>query len=212
MRFLLNSILVGFLVMLMGGIALAEQNGGSPEEASAKEPEEVLLGGEGEEEDFIDESEFIDVFDLHGETEPVETGPKEQEKDAAAKKAKMPPLRTGGIVALGAGGAALIASAVTGALALQSNNYIKDNCIDGICSTQESQDELDKRDNLVLSTNILLGAGAGIAIAGALMVVFSYDWKKSREKNKTGKGVEESISLRPMLGPGMVGTTVEWRF
>jgi hypothetical protein len=211
MRFLLVFILSLVFVALASGTALAQQNGDSTEKASVQEPDAVPPEGEGEE-DFIDESEFVDVFDLHADTEPDETSATEEEKEAGKKKEKMPPLRTGGAVAIGIGGAALIAGAVTGIMALQSNDYVKDNCPDGICSTPEAQDELDKRDKLALSTDILLGAGAGVAIAGVLMVVFSYDWKKSKEKGEEGASLEESISLRPIIGPGMVGTTVEWRF
>jgi hypothetical protein len=217
MRFLLNSMLIGFLVMFVSGTALAEQDGDSAEASSTEEPDDSSLPGEGEEEDFIDESEFIDVFDMHEDAEPSEAAPQEKEEDVAAGPTKTPPLRIGGAVAIGIGGAALIAGAVTGALALKSNNNVKDNCDNSggggyLCDTTESQDELEKRDKLALSTDILLGAGAGIAIAGVLMVVFSYDWKKSKEENETGEGLEKSISLRPILGPGMVGTTVEWRF
>jgi hypothetical protein len=214
MRILLNTILVGFFLMLAGRTALAEQNIDGSEAEPPRETD--AASPEGEEESFIDESEFVDVFDLHEETVPTVTTPAKVEEEVAPKKKKMPPLRVGGAVTLGIGGAALIAGAVTGALALVSDEYIKDNCdkIDGsyTCSTSEAQDELDKRDNLALATNILLATGAGVAIAGVLMIVFSYDWKKSQEKNNTGKGLEESISLRPMLGPNVAGATLEWRF
>jgi hypothetical protein len=206
MRILLNTILVGVLLLLAGRTAVAEQNN---DNAAAESPE-------GEEESFIDESEFVDVFDLHAETEPAEVTPVVKAEEGAPKKKKMPPLRIGGAVTVGIGGAALIAGAVTGALALVADNNIKEDC-DKVnnsytCSTPEAQDELDKRDNLALATTVLLATGAGVAIAGALMIVFSYDWKKSQEKNNEDKGLADSISLRPMLGPNVAGATLEWRF
>jgi len=77
--------------------------------------------------------------------------------------------RVWGWTAVGVGAAALVAGAVTGGLALASNSDIKDNCTDGNC-LPAWHDEVDKRDRLALATDVLLPAGAVVAVVGVLLL------------------------------------------
>jgi hypothetical protein len=74
-----------------------------------------------------------------------------------------------GWTAVGVGAAAIIAGAVTGSLALSKNSDIKDNCAGGDC-LPPWHDEVDKRDRLALSTDVLLPTGAAVAIVGVLVL------------------------------------------
>jgi hypothetical protein len=75
----------------------------------------------------------------------------------------------------GIGAALLVAGAVTGGLALSANSAIGDHCPDGACPPAW-HDDVDRRDNLALSTNVLLGTGAAVAVVGVLLLtVFDGD-------------------------------------
>jgi hypothetical protein len=74
-----------------------------------------------------------------------------------------------GWTATGVGAALLVAGAVTGGLALSKNADVRDNCPDGNCPPAW-HDDVDARDRLALSTNVLLGVGAGVAIVGVLLL------------------------------------------
>jgi hypothetical protein len=69
----------------------------------------------------------------------------------------------------GVGAALLVAGAVTGSLALSLNSEIGDNCPDGGCPPAW-HDDVDRRDSLALSTNVLLGTGAAAAVVGVLLL------------------------------------------
>jgi hypothetical protein len=160
------------------------------------------------------DEEFVDVFDV-GEQHLKDLG---EEKPTVAqdpvlpeplpKKEMTPPLRVGGAVTLGLGATALIAGAVTGGLALSLDNSLdSEKCPDNQCYAEYS-DDVDRRDSLSLATDILLIAGSTAAIAGVLMVVFSYPEFRRSEK----KGRSEAITVRPIVGRTFVGTSVTWSF
>ncbi len=145
----------------------------------------------------------LDVFDLYeGKQEPA----KEPAKDPIEpQKKKTSPLMIWGSVALGVGGAVVIGGVITGSLALSLNGTIEDECkkSDGKRQCEESnRDDLDKRDTLALTTDILLGVGIPIAVTGLTLVLVS-----ALKGDKA-----ETIALRPEIGPKAVGATVEWRF
>jgi hypothetical protein len=162
-----------------------------------------------------DEQEVMDVFDV-GEQKLKEQELKKREQpeepiaeEMPKKKEATPPLRVGGAVTVGLGAAALIAGAVTGGFALNIDKSLDSTkCPDGQCY-QEYSDDVDRRDSLALSTNILLISGSAAAIGGVLMVVFSYPefqpWAKKSQKT-------EAISVRPIIGRSFVGAAFAWSF
>jgi hypothetical protein len=171
---------------------------------------EGAKGEEGEDEgDFIDESEFVDVFDIHEKiTKPHETDgvAKEVKKDKVVGDKKTPPLRIGGVGVLALGVVGMGLGLGTGIGALVLDKEIESNCAEGQCEPRYHK-RLDRRDAYARSTDILLGVGAGVAVAGVLMIVFSYNWKEKRVG-----GEETAFSFRPVVGSKMVGTAMEWRF
>ncbi len=117
--------------------------------------------------------------------------------DPAPEPPVSSPLRTGGWVALGVGGALLVAGGVTGGLALEAKGDVEDTCPNGCYS--DDYDLVDKRDNLALTTDILIGVGAAAAAAGIAMLVV----------DATG-GEDEGTEISLAPGPG--GILVRGRF
>jgi tetratricopeptide (TPR) repeat protein len=116
---------------------------------------------------------------------------------------RLPPLEIAGWATLAGGAALLIAGTVTGAMALSLNKDLEDDCQNG-CPGRA--DDVDKRDNLAMSTNFLLAFGAAAAVAGSVIIIIVYADKA--KKAAAGK----KVSLRPMIGPQTAGAVVEWRF
>jgi tetratricopeptide (TPR) repeat protein len=111
-------------------------------------------------------------------------------------------LRIAGWAAVGVGGAALVAGAITGGLALAADKSIGNECSGNVCEAGQ-RDEIDKRDALALSTDVLLFAGAAIAVTGAvLLVVF-------RKRESTDA---EEVSIAPVVTPNGAGAAAAWRF
>ena len=162
-----------------------------------------------------DEQDVVDVFDV-GEQKLKEQETEQAGKQDATlaegpvlKKEPTPPLRIGGAVTTGLGAAALIAAAITGGLALGIDNDLDaTKCPEGRCY-QEYSDDVDRRDNLALSTDILLISGSTAVVAGVLMVVFSYpEFNPSAKKGQKA----ETITVRPIIGRSCVGTSIAWSF
>ncbi|MCP4197613.1 MAG: hypothetical protein GY762_10740 [Proteobacteria bacterium] len=116
---------------------------------------------------------------------------------------KLPPLEIAGWATLAGGAALLIAGTVTGAMALSLNKDLKDDCRNG-CPGRG--DDIDKRDNLAMSTNFLLAFGAAAAVAGSVIIIVAYADKERKAK------AAQQVSLRPIIGPQTVGAVLEWRF
>jgi hypothetical protein len=137
---------------------------------------------------------------------PVEE-PDEAAKEAAkAKKKKpkrLPPLEIAGWSTLAGGAALLIIGTVTGAMALSLDKDLVDDCENGC---PDRKDDVDKRDNLAMSTNFLLSFGAAAAIAGSVIIIIVYAGKEKKAAAK------QDISLRPIVGPQMAGAVFVWRF
>jgi hypothetical protein len=145
---------------------------------------------------------------VHVEEEKTDMAPPENEtREAAPAVVETRPedtatrkLKIAGFATLGAGAAFLVAGAVTGGLAISVNKDIERNCPDG-CYADE-YDELDRRNNLALATDVLIGVGAGATIAGTALVVLAI-LKKRRA---------ESAARFPTVLPRTGGAAVEWRF
>jgi hypothetical protein len=116
---------------------------------------------------------------------------------------QLPPLEIAGWATLAGGAALLIAGTVTGAMALSLNKDLEDDCQNG-CPGRV--DDVDKRDNLAMSTNFLLAFGAAAAVAGSVIIIIVYADKAKKAAAK------KTVSLRPMVGPQVAGAVVEWRF
>jgi hypothetical protein len=101
------------------------------------------------------------------------------------------PWRTVGFVALGVGGAALVAGAVTGGLLLAKKSSLDGRCVDNQCSGL-STDDVDTYQTLRPTTTVLLAGGGGVAAAGALMVLLA------------PSGPAESGAV-PLIGPAWLG-------
>jgi hypothetical protein len=148
----------------------------------------VRVGGE--------ENLLLDANPRAPEPEPAAVAP---EDGTAARNRK---IRTAGWVAVGVGAAALVGGAITGGLALKADNSIQDACPGGVCLPGK-RGEIDRRDALALTTDILIGAGAAIAVTGAvLLIVF-------REKES---GDDAAVAISPVIGADGVGATAAWRF
>ncbi len=153
----------------------------------------MVSGGQTAEVVFV-ESERVGQKQDEPEAETVEQEP------AAAEEEPGPSLKTWGWIAVGVGGAVLATSIVTGSLAVSADGDVKDRCPEGCYDDQ--YDRLDRRDNLALATDVLIGVGATAAVAGTVMLIVAY--KRDREK--------ESVVLHPVVAPGMAGASLEWRF
>jgi tetratricopeptide (TPR) repeat protein len=127
---------------------------------------------------------------------------KTEAKASGREKKKLPPLEIAGWATLAGGAALLIAGTVTGAMALSLNKDLEDDCQNG-CPGRA--DDVDKRDNLAMSTNFLLAFGAAAAVAGSVIIIIVY-------ADKAKKATGNKVSLRPMVGPQTAGAVLEWRF
>ncbi len=81
---------------------------------------------------------------------------------------------TVGWVAVGVGGALLLGGAVTGAMALSVDSDLADACVDGSCPPAKRSD-VDKLDTLAVTTDVLLGVGAAVAITGGVLLLLDAD-------------------------------------
>jgi hypothetical protein len=111
-------------------------------------------------------------------------------------------LHPAGWVVLGVGAALLVGGGVTGGVALSKNGELADSCPDGVCQPGK-QGEIDSRDALAMTSNVLLGVGAAAAVAGVLMLVLM-------DGDEEPGGAD--VALAPVAGPGAAGLTAEWRF
>jgi hypothetical protein len=109
-------------------------------------------------------------------------------------------LKIGGWITLGLGAAIAAGGGVTGGLALKTNSELGERCTDNVCEPAD-QDEIDKRDALAMTSNVLLGVGAAAVVAGVLMLVLGGDGE-----------TEAEVALRPVLAPELTGVAAEWRF
>jgi hypothetical protein len=110
-------------------------------------------------------------------------------------------LDTWGWVAVGTGGALIVAGAITGGMALSINGDLEKHCPGGLCPA-EWLDDRDKRDTLALTTDVLIGVGAATVVAGVLILTV-FD-----------SGVEghASVEVRPAVTPGFAGAAITGRF
>lgn len=122
------------------------------------------------------------------EPEVSDAEPEEKEKKKSKSK-----LRTIGLITALSGGGVLLGSLVTGAVSLSYDKKLESSCVSGICDEGQS-DTLNARDNLAVTTNVLLIVGATALTTGIVMMAIS-----PGEKKKTSKSSSlESASPRRM--------------
>lgn len=119
-------------------------------------------------------------------------------------------LKIAGIVSLGVGGAALVASLVTGAVAIKKNSQLEEQCLEGydgyqcvVANTNANTDLKQQRDALGgLTTGLWIGGGAAIA-AGAVLLILS---KKKRESSIA------RFTFQPVVSMQQMGGAATWNF
>jgi len=134
------------------------------------------------------------------EATPEETTPVEPEE--APYQRGGPELETHGWIAIGLGGALLVAGAITGGMALDLDADLEERCAGGVCQP-EDHDDLDTRNSLATSSTVLLGAGALVAAAGVVVLAAF----APREAD-----AEPAVSVSADAGPGRVAASLGWRF
>jgi hypothetical protein len=114
-----------------------------------------------------------------------------------------PALWTHGWIALGIGGALLLAGGVTGGVALSLDSELEDKCKGGECPPPQ-HDTLSRRDALATSSTALLATGFATAMVGLLVLTV---FAPEREDE-----AEEQVALLPLVNPQLAGAALEWRF
>lgn len=114
---------------------------------------------------------------------------------------RMSALSTWGWVVSGLGGALLAGGAICGGMALSLDGNLSADCPGGVCPRGRSGD-LERLDSLVLSTDILLAAGAAVLAAGVVMLLL--------DPGVAGDG--GTVSVVPSAGEGFLGASVLGRF
>lgn len=108
------------------------------------------------------------------------------------------PLRIGGWVTAGTGIGLLVAGVITGATVLSLNKKnLSDECAVG-CEDLPQQIK-----NLQVSTNVLLGEGAGVTCIGAAILIYSYVKQKKNAKR---------VSLLPEIRSDRLGLKLAYDF
>jgi hypothetical protein len=103
-------------------------------------------------------------------------------------------------VALGVGGAALVAGGITGGMVLSRSGDLEDGCPDKQCPESEWS-TLDGAETLATVTNVLLGVGAAAVLAGAILFFV-----------EPGLGGEKQIAVTPSAGSSGAGIALSGRF
>jgi hypothetical protein len=144
-----------------------------------------------------------DVVSIEFEAPEPSDEPEPEPANTPAADEEGAPLVTAGWVTLGVGAALLIGGGVTGGMALGVDGELKDDCVGSHCPENREAD-IDKLDNLALTTNILLGVGAAAAITGTVLLIVGYG-----DDESTG---DDEVSVAPAFGPQLTGLTVQGRF
>jgi hypothetical protein len=123
------------------------------------------------------------------ESAPTDTSVTEEETDDG-----MSTLGVWGWSTAGLGAALLIGGAVTGGLTLGYNDV-----------TSDETDKIEKRDDLALTTNILLGTGAAALVAGVVILIV--DKKKKNTEESTAR-----VNVQPLVGQDHFGAALRGSF
>jgi hypothetical protein len=103
-------------------------------------------------------------------------------------------------VALGVGGACLVAGGAIGGAVMGKASDLEERCPDKQCPESEWE-ELDKADSMAMASNVLLGVGAAAVVAGVVLFFV-----------EPGDEEEAAVSLTPTVGPQGAGLSLGGRF
>ncbi len=134
---------------------------------------------------------------------PPTDAPREAEPESLPSTAsRRVGLKTAGWLAAAVGAGTLIGGVVTGVMALGLNAELKEECGDGLCTEENRGGDLDRRDTLAVTTNVMLTVGGTLAVAGGALLFFSYKGERDRSP----------VAVSPSVGPGFAGATLTGRF
>ncbi|MCC6526355.1 MAG: tetratricopeptide repeat protein [Polyangiaceae bacterium] len=105
-----------------------------------------------------------------------------------------------GWTATATGAALLVAGVTTGAWALSLDGTLAEACGDGMCPFDRG-DDLRRLDALTTATDALLVVGAGLGVAGVVVLVVD-----------SGASGDAGSTVGLAVGPGVVGARLEGRF
>jgi hypothetical protein len=105
-------------------------------------------------------------------------------------------------VVMGAGGAVLIASAITGALTASAEQDLLDAGCDEMPCGSSQKDTLDRGKDLQLATNVLLGVGIATVAGGALWLIL----------DSSGSDDEKDVAASATCTPGFCGGALNAKF
>ena len=115
--------------------------------------------------------------------------------------------KTLAFVALGIGGAGLIAGSITGLMAMSKTKDLEDLCDDDkVCRDEESFDEYDSAKNLATISTIAFGVGAVGVGAGVILLVTSGGSSEKAAKAKT-HFTHAGVTYRPWIGINSAGVS-----
>ncbi len=139
------------------------------------------------------------------ESEPVSKPEPEPEPQLVTepRKESNSTVKTVGWVVTGVGAALLVGGTITGAMALTTDKELDKNCSKAGCE-EEYWDDSDKLGKLANATNILIGVGAGFAVAGVIMVIVGSKNSKEEESAK--------VRIAPTLTHDFAGASIQGRF
>ncbi|MCP4600489.1 MAG: tetratricopeptide repeat protein [Proteobacteria bacterium] len=132
----------------------------------------------------------------------VEVQPIEKQSESKSEEETRSSLGIWGWVTSGIGGALLAGGAVTGGVALSTNNKLQENCPNGECPS-DYWEYNDRLSALAITTDVLLGGGAVLTISGVVMVIMSYSSQKE-DRNE--------LIILPSAGPNFAGAMIQGRF
>ena len=110
-----------------------------------------------------------------------------------------------GFIVGGVGMAGAVVGAVFGGLAIAKEGEAEDNgCNDEICTTDKGMEASDAAQTNATLSNVFIGAGAGLAVAGLILVLTAPDGPDQEAPTGT--------AVAPWLGPGEAGLVARFAF
>jgi hypothetical protein len=136
---------------------------------------------------------------------PQQPGPAPAPTDPGADAPSGGGNKTLAFVALGVGGAGLIAGSITGLMAMSKTKDLEDLCdAEKVCRNEDSFDEYDSANNLATISTIAFGVGIVGVGAGVILLVTSGG--KSEPAAKT-HFTHAGVTYRPWVGVGSAGVS-----
>jgi hypothetical protein len=108
-------------------------------------------------------------------------------------------VRTAGFITIGVGAAALAAGAVTGVLAVQSDNRSKELCPAVRCANREGADAASRAQSLGTVSTIALIGGGVLAAGGFAMVLLGKPASRTQGQNTAPRPASVRLTAGPSL-------------